>query len=145
MDARRYLRTLLILGRVSNLPTVWSNCLAGWLLGNGGEWTHFALLAAGATLLYAGGMYLNDAFDAEFDSQHRRERPIPSGAIRAGTVWRIGIALLVAGVGLFVPLGLFTGLLAVLLCCCIVLYDAVHKLVTLSPVIMALCRFLLYL
>ena len=27
------LRTLLILGRVSNLPTVWSNCLAGWIMG----------------------------------------------------------------------------------------------------------------
>ena len=24
-------RTFLTLGRVSNLPTVWSNCLAGWL------------------------------------------------------------------------------------------------------------------
>ena len=29
------LRTLLILGRVSNLPTVWSNCLAGWWLALG--------------------------------------------------------------------------------------------------------------
>src|SRR5829696_10188827 len=94
------LRTLLVLGRVSNVPTVCSNCLAGWLLGGGGDWRRFMLLCAGATLLYVGGMYLNDAFDAEFDSQHRRERPIPSGAIKLGTVWRIGIALLVAGVGL---------------------------------------------
>ena len=31
------LRTLLVLGRASNLPTVWSNCFAGWLLGGGGE------------------------------------------------------------------------------------------------------------
>ena len=139
------LRTLLVLGRVSNLPTVWSNCLAGWLLGHGGDWTHFALLVAGATLLYVGGMYLNDAFDAEFDAQHRRERPIPSGAIKVATVWRMGITMLVAGVALLVPLGLSTGVLAALLCCCIVLYDAVHKLVTISPLLMAMCRFLLYL
>ena len=34
------LRTLLILGRVSNLPTVWSDCLAAWWLGGGGNvWT----------------------------------------------------------------------------------------------------------
>jgi len=42
-------------------------------------------------------------------------------------------------------LGITTGILAVLLCACIVLYDAVHKLFTVSPVLMALCRVLLYL
>lgn len=139
------LRTLLVLGRVSNLPTVWSNCLAGWLLGGGGEWSRFTLLCSGATLLYLGGMYLNDAFDAAFDAQHRRQRPIPSGAIAAASVWRIGIGLLIAGVALIVPLGTTSSVLAVLLCCCIVLYDAVHKAVTLSPVLMAMCRLLLYL
>src|SRR5262245_63623198 len=90
----RQLRTLLILGRVSNLPTVWSNCLAGWILGGGGELfklplpdlIRLAVLTAGATFLYVAGMYLNDAFDEQFDSQHRPERPIPSGAIRAATV-----------------------------------------------------------
>ena len=84
------LRALLVLGRVSNLPTVWSNCLAGWLLGGGGEWNRFAELCGGATLLYVGGMYLNDAFDAEFDAEYRRERPIPSGVISRGSVWRLG-------------------------------------------------------
>ena len=28
-------RALLVLGRVSNLPTIWSNCLCGWLIGVG--------------------------------------------------------------------------------------------------------------
>jgi 4-hydroxybenzoate polyprenyltransferase len=139
------LRTLLVLGRVSNVPTVWSNCLAGWLLGGGGDWSRFALLCAGATLLYIGGMYLNDAFDAEFDAQHRRERPIPSGAIEERTVWRIGVALLVGGLALLVPLGFQTAVLAIILCACIVFYDVVHKLVTVSPVLMALCRVFLYL
>src|SRR5436190_23405142 len=110
------LRTLLLLGRVSNLPTVWSNCLAGWLLGGGGgEWPPFAVLCSGATLLYVGGMFLNDAFDAEFDAQHRRERPIPSGAIRAGTVWRLGVAMLIAGAALLTLLGITTAILAVIL------------------------------
>ena len=82
----RPVRALVILGRVSNLPTVWSNCLAGWVLGGGGftgdEPGRVLLLGAGATLLYLGGMFLNDAWDAPFDRQHRPERPIPSGAIR---------------------------------------------------------------
>jgi hypothetical protein len=71
------LRTLLVLGRVSTLPTVWSNCLAGWWLSGGGSWERFAMICLGATCLYVGGMYLNDAFDAQFDQQHRPERPIP--------------------------------------------------------------------
>jgi 4-hydroxybenzoate polyprenyltransferase len=145
MTAPSKLRTLLVLGRVSNVPTVWSNCLAGWLLGGGGDWARFALLCGGATLLYIGGMYLNDAFDADFDAQHRRERPIPSGAIAAKSVWQIGIGLLSAGTLCLFTLGLATAILAVLLCACIVLYDAIHKLFTVSPVLMALCRVFLYL
>src|SRR5689334_25098030 len=80
--AARYLRSLLLLGRVSNLPTVWSNCLAGWMLSEGGSWGRFALLGFAATCLYVGGMYLNDAFDSQVDRQHRPERPVRSKAIR---------------------------------------------------------------
>jgi 4-hydroxybenzoate polyprenyltransferase len=138
-------RTLFVLGRVSNLPTVWSNCLAAWLLGGGGtHWDRFVLILAGATFLYIGGMYLNDAFDANFDAQHRRERPVPSGRISIGSVWKIGIVLLVLGLLLVAPLGITPSLNAVVLALCILLYDAVHKLVTFSPVLMAMCRFFLY-
>jgi len=139
------LRTLLVLGRVSNLPTVWSNCLAAWLLSGGGPWGRFVQLCAGATLLYVAGMYLNDAFDANFDRQHRPERPIPSGAIRERLVWQIGLGLLVAGFLCLELLGRWTPLWALFLCGCIVLYDAVHKLLAVSPLLMALCRFLLIL
>ena len=73
------LRTLLILGRVSNLPTVWSNCLAGWWLAGAGSAGKLPLLLLGISAQYIGGMYLNDAFDADFDRQRRAARPIPSG------------------------------------------------------------------
>lgn len=141
------LRTFLILGRVSNLPTVWSNCLAGWWLGSR-DWDHdtkpLPLLLLGATLLYTGGMFLNDAFDANFDAQFRRERPIPSGAISAPLVWRMGFGLLAAGLICFCLLGKVPAILAFVLIACILLYDAIHKLITISPVLMAMCRFLLY-
>jgi heme O synthase-like polyprenyltransferase len=142
------LRTLLILGRTSNLPTVWSNCLAAWWLGSKDwdlETKRLPLLLAGATLLYIGGMFLNDAFDANFDAQFRRERPIPSGAISERAVWVTGFGLLAAGLVCLSFLGMTTAILGVLLVACIVLYDAVHKLITVSPVLMAACRFFLYL
>lgn len=145
MTSPSKLRALLVLGRVSNLPTVWSNCLAGWLLGGGGEWNRFAVLCGGATLLYVGGMYLNDAFDAEFDAEYRRERPIPSGAISRGSVWRLGLTMLVAGTALMFLFGFSTAIFGLLLAASILLYDWLHKMVTFSPLLMALCRLLLYL
>lgn len=139
------LRTLLVLGRVSNLPTVWSNCLAAWLLNGGGNWPTFVLLCSGATLLYVGGMFLNDAFDADFDRQFRPERPIPSSQITERDVWWIGGLLIFFGWLLLFMLGNTVALFATLLVAAIVLYDAVHKHIEGAPFIMAACRFLLYL
>ena len=138
------LRTLLVLGRISNLPTVWSNCLAAWLLNGGGDRLAFLLLCAGATLLYVGGMFLNDAFDAEFDRQFRAERPIPAGQIAERDVWWLGSLLMFFGWLLLFLLGSKVALVGLLLVAAIVLYDAVHKHFEGAPFIMAACRFLLY-
>ncbi len=139
------LRTLLVLGRISNLPTVWSNCLAAWLLNGGHSWNNFFVLCLGATLLYIGGMFLNDAFDVVFDRQFRQERPIPSGQISACAVWMIGSALLLLGWLSLLLLGLSVALVALLLVGAIIYYDAVHKRTIYAPLLMAACRFLLYL
>lgn len=137
-------RTLLVLGRISNLPTVWSNCLAAWLLNGGQAWNNFYVLCIGATLLYVGGMFLNDAFDAEFDRQFRKERPIPSGQISVRAVWGIGSTLLLLGWFLLSLTGKSAAISSPLLVGAIVLYDAVHKRTTFAPLLMAACRFLLY-
>jgi 4-hydroxybenzoate polyprenyltransferase len=139
------LRTFLVLGRASNWPTVWSNCLAGWLLGGGGEGALFTLVGLGATCLYVGGMFLNDAFDAGFDRQYRKDRPIPSGAISERGVWGWGLFWLGSGCALLIVLGKATAMFTLLLVGAIVFYDAVHKLITFAPLLMAVCRFLLYL
>ena len=136
---------MLVLGRVSNLPTVWSNCFAGWWLGGGGNLWKLPFLFLGATLLYVGGMFLNDAFDADFDQQHRQERPIPSGAISLRLVWRWGFALLLVGNALLFGASLTAGILGAVLALNILLYDATHKAVTFSPIIMGGCRLWVYL
>ena len=139
------LRTLLVLGRTSNLPTVWSNCLAGWWLGGAGHAGNLPFLFAGATFLYIGGMYLNDAFDVDFDRLHRKERPIPSGAISFGAVCQLGLFWLALGVACLFWVGLAAGVLAVTLAVSILIYDAVHKAFTFSPLLMGWCRCLVYL
>jgi 4-hydroxybenzoate polyprenyltransferase len=90
--------TALRLGRVSNLPTVWTNALAGVVLSGGalglGGW---GLLLIGLSLLYVAGMYLNDAFDAGIDAVERPSRPIPSGEASRIAVFANGFGLLAVG------------------------------------------------
>jgi 4-hydroxybenzoate polyprenyltransferase len=143
-DFARHLRTLVVLGRVSNLPTVWSNCLAGWWLGGAQNYQNLPWLFFGVSALYLGGMFLNDAFDADYDRQQRPERPIPSGAITVPVVWAWGMALLVLGAVSLIILGKTTGVLALVLLLCILLYDATHKVLTASPWLMGMCRFWIY-
>ena len=143
-EITRQLRTLLVLGRVSNLPTVWSNCLAGWWLSGGGNYWKLPLLLLGVSALYTGGMFLNDAFDAEFDRQRRASRPIPSGKIPAGIVWRFGWAWLALGIICLLFLGKIAAGLAIVLVLCILIYNAAHKVVTVSPWLMGACRFWVY-
>ena len=143
-DPVRRLRTLLILGRVSNLPTLCSNGLAGWWLGGGGNLGKLPLLLFGISALYTGGMFLNDAFDVEFDRQHRPTRPVPSGAISLAATWRWSFALLGLGALSLAVLGKTTGVLALALLACIIIYDATNKVLVTSPWLRGLCRFWVY-
>jgi hypothetical protein len=139
------LRTLLVLSRGSNLPTVWADCLAAWRLGGQGNTGSLVCVATAASFLYLGGMFLNDAFDAVFDSHHRRTRPIPSGAIAERAVWQWGILWLGVGLTAAVGLGPEALIWAAALCVCILAYNAVHKWTPLAPFLMGMCRFNLYL
>lgn len=148
------LRTALQLGRVSNLPTVWTNTLTGAVLtGATGFGPGFAVMLLAFTLFYTGGMFLNDAFDAEFDAVHRPERPIPSGEVSAAGVFRIGFGLMAVAIVLlgwvgfgFAPrTGAWPALAGASLAATITLYDWNHKKTRLSPVVMGLCRVLVLL
>jgi len=137
--------TWLILGRVSNLPTVWSNLLVGWCLEGGGvDVRSITILLFGGSLLYIGGMFLNDFCDADFDSRYRPERPIPAGVVSRGLVGWIAGAEFFWGMGLLSMLGGKILLPAFLLLGCIILYDVVHKKTFLAPFLMGACRVLLY-
>lgn len=145
-------RTALRLGRVSNLPTVWTNALAAAVLaaaaGGGAAPSGFAAEALIAmlalSLFYVGGMWLNDAFDADVDARERPGRPIPSGAVPRRTVSVGGGLFLLGGVLLTGALGGAAFAAGLALAAAIVLYDWLHKRTVLAPLIMGLTRFLCY-
>jgi 4-hydroxybenzoate polyprenyltransferase len=140
------------LGRVSNLPTVWSNVLAALALSGGLTFSPAVAWLCGIfSLYYVAGMYLNDAFDREIDKRERPTRPIPSGQVSAGLVFTLGFAalfvatlllLLVArGNGASVYRAASSG---AALAALIVAYDMYHKQNPLSPLLMGSCRVMVY-
>jgi hypothetical protein len=139
------------LGRVSNLPTVWTNVLAACALA-GAELALLPVLAlvVSMSLFYEAGMFLNDAFDRAIDARERPERPIPSGAVSARSVFVAGFALLATALGLLIWSAWALGAggrpvaAGTLLALAIVGYDLHHKRVAWSPVVMGSCRALVY-
>jgi len=138
-------RVFLVLGRVSNLSTVWANCLCAWVLAGMGPSGVFASLLVGTSLLYVGGMYLNDYCDIDFDKSFRPERPIPSGQISRRTVLFITLTLLGMGYLLVAWTSQTAALFGLLLLGLIVVYNLVHKKTALGVPLMAGCRLAVYL
>src|SRR5438874_3333305 len=102
-------QTLLRLGRVSNLPTVWTNVIAAATISNAAaNIADVALVGLAMTAFYVGGMYLNDFFDRDIDARERPGRPIHAGDISAGAVSTIAFALLAVGVALLLRFDLLT-------------------------------------
>lgn len=139
------------LGRVSNLPTVWTNVLAGTILAGGNvlEVQLVPVLIA-LSLFYIGGMFLNDGFDAVIDARERPERPIPSAQVSRTTVFVWGFAMLAIAITLLLwvgyssQTGLAPALAGIALAACIVFYNFMHKKNPFSPLIMGLCRLFVY-
>jgi 4-hydroxybenzoate polyprenyltransferase len=140
-------RAYLLLSRISNLPTVWSDVIAGAVV-SGAAFAPFDVgrLAAGVSFLYTGGMFLNDIYDREFDATHRPDRPIPAGDVSLRSAARavallfgVGLFLISAQSGDLVPRFWAVGLVAA-----IFYYNWRHKRDPLGPLWMGLCRGLVY-
>lgn len=136
---------LLDLCRVSNLPTVISNCVGSWLIAAGafGD-LNLLVLVLGAVLFYSGGMIMNDVFDITFDNEFRPDRPIPSGIVSKQLASILTLLFMVLGFVLMMLGGahLFWILLLGVL---IIAYNYLHKKWVHSVYIMGACRSFLYL
>lgn len=139
-------RAYLLLSRVSNLPTVWSNVLAG-LVASGGMWAPSTMtrVSIAVSLLYTAGMFLNDGFDRVFDAVHRSDRPLPAGNVTMAEVFGVGAALLAGGELLLAwTMPAAAALWGLALAAAIVYYDCRHKQNRFGPLVMGVCRGLVY-
>jgi len=143
--------TAIQLGRVSNLPTVWTNTLAAFAFVSAtpsGFYLFVALLTF--SLFYLGGMFFNDAFDAQWDREHDIQRPIVKGETDVREVSYFAIAFFFSALCLLLIIAepsqkMATFFAAIALISGILLYDWKHKQWAHSAWLMGACRLLLYL
>ena len=129
----------LTLARPANVVTALADVLAG--AAAAGTLAGLPGLLVATAALYAGGVVLNDVFDADLDARERPERPIPSGrASRAGAGW-LGGGLLAVGITAASLVSVSSGAVAAAIAAMILLYDGWAKHHPLGgPVAMGLCR-----
>jgi len=139
------IKALIALSRLSNLPTIWSNCLAGWLLGGAGNEGVLLNLCFGVSCIYIGAMFMNDLCDIKYDAQYRPERPLPAGVITESTAMSITIALFSIGLISISHISHSVAFLSGVLVLLIFIYNYSHKKVAVSSIIVGLCRLILYL
>jgi 4-hydroxybenzoate polyprenyltransferase len=149
-DAGSRFLAYLQLVRLPNLFTAMADVTMGFLFTRGfdaeGGW-QWGLLLAASTLLYAGGVALNDVLDYPVDCEERPERPLPSGAISLAAGRWLAIECLLLGMLLswaaaYMSGRLRPGIVGTLLVIAIVLYDSRLKRTPLGPLGMGACRFL---
>jgi 4-hydroxybenzoate polyprenyltransferase len=137
------LKPYLQLVRLPNVFTAAADSLASWLLVTGSfagprAWVPLVLASA---CTYAGGIALNDVFDAEVDRLERPSRPIPSGRVSLRTAAVLGAAFMAAGLAFAFASGTRYGwAVELVLIGCVLAYDGGVKRSALGPVVMGACR-----
>ncbi len=120
-------RSVCVLLRISNLPTLWTNACCGWWLAGGGDPRALAWSILGLSLLYSAGMVLNDAWDADRDRVERPDRPIAAGQVDRKFAFVLGYALMGLGLCALVRVGAIAWLFGFGLAMAILLYEEIHK------------------
>jgi 4-hydroxybenzoate polyprenyltransferase len=136
----RRLKSLLELVRLPNIFTAPADVVMGMAVTGAPLTLPNASLLLASALAYAGGMALNDAFDARLDAVERPERPIPSGRFTRAAAFWLGAVCLAACLGLAASAGPRPFAVAVLLVAAIVIYDGAAKPTWAGPATMAACR-----
>lgn len=143
---------LLRLARLSNAPTVVSQCVAGAVLGSLAQrhdaidWAALGRSIGIVLLTYAGGMILNDVLDEPVDRIERPDRPLPARRIGRATAAAAAVACLGGALALTWSLGHPTeAKFATALVIAAVLYDVLHLFTAGTTLLLGACRGLVYL
>lgn len=119
----------------------WTFMISDLELGSQAFWQNLLWLSLSTIGLYAGGVAFNDIADAELDAIERPERPIPSGRASKKVAIIMASGLLLFGIVAAFQVNSISGMLAITVAFCAVVYDywGKHQLFF-GPINMGLCR-----
>lgn len=127
--------------RPPNMVTAAADILAGYAAAGRPVGHALPWLLVATTSLYAGGVVLNDVFDARLDAVERPERPIPGQRVTKSEAQLLGLTLLGIGIMTASQASLASAVIAFSIASCAVLYDAWGKHQSIiGPLNMGLCR-----
>jgi len=127
--------------RPPNLLTAVADALAGFGVAATANLAALPYLVAATICLYGGGVAFNDIFDRKLDARERPERPLPSGRATLPLAILLGASLLACGIGAAFMASTGSGLLALLIALCALVYDSWgKKRAILGPINMGVCR-----
>ena len=142
------LRNFAELGRISNLPTTFSNVLVGLAIGIASgarlHWIVGLLIWLAIAMFYVAGMVLNDLADVRIDAQERPGRPIPSGRVSRRGASIFMMCLFVGGLLILTFISIPAFAAGCVLVALIVIYNLTHSFLPGSVVFMGLCRGMIY-
>ena len=134
-------RAYLELVRPPNLVTAVADVFAGFAAAGLSNVKALPWLVIATIGLYGGGVVFNDVFDRKLDSTERPERPLPSERATIQNAVLLGVSLLAVGIGAAFFASPLSGLIAVSIAACAILYDAWGKhQPILAPLNMGACR-----
>lgn len=106
-----------VLGRIASLPTVISNCIAGWVLSGGGNLGKLFLLCIGMSFLQIAISWLTVLVDVKNEGEYQRMYPWLSTRLSLRAPWVLCVTFIGVGMLLSIACSQAIGLVA----CCIVL------------------------
>ncbi len=147
MIDKRMLKGVYQSARPANVPTLITNAAVAIACVLGAErldvgvmdWGNFAYVVVMGLCFYLYGMWGNDQMDARWDAKHYPQRPVPSGAVGAGTLRMLSLLAAMSGLVLSTVLGgdIVVGILLVIV---IAVYNMVHKVYRWSVLLMGASR-----
>lgn len=145
LKSKQVLNDWLQLVRLPNLPTVFGDPIAGFLLAAGSTDPDSLLrlfpAVAASLFLYISGLILNDCIDCKENSENRPDRPLPSGRIPIYLALPAGLGIGCMGIGSAFIAGPRTGAVALILYGTIFLYNGVTKnMPVIGSLTMGSCR-----
>jgi hypothetical protein len=132
-------------GGVGLLPTVWTNCLAAWWLGAGGDAAGLIAAMCGVSLLFIGGSFFSFAYYSETRAGYSRGSGLGMAYLEPRHLWLLSLGYFALGLVILAFIGRTSTVVAFFLGMFLVVYVTSSGVFMAAPLSLFMLRFAVYL